>query len=144
MASSIASDANTEYLNLKRKSSDIGWNYGALINSNNLDKVKCHLCGHKFSGGVYRLQQHIVGIKGNVKPCFVAKENDKKKCKAAIEERNKKKENKETQKKLDITFKKMMRKKMSVLLQLVQRDNVSSALWINMHSRLILIQLLNQ
>lgn len=95
MASSIAFDANTEYLNLKRKSSDIGWNYSALINSKNLDKVKCHLCSHKFSGGVYRLQQHIAGNKGNVKPCSVAK---KKKCKAAIEERNKKKENKENQK----------------------------------------------
>ena len=38
---------------LKRRSEDIGWEYGKLINPSNFDKVKCNLCSKEFSGGVY-------------------------------------------------------------------------------------------
>ena len=47
---SCASDANSL---LKRKSNDIGWEFGQLIDPRNLDKVKCKLCGKTFSGGGY-------------------------------------------------------------------------------------------
>ena len=56
-----ASDANSM---LKRKSNDIGWEFGQLIDAKNLDRVKCKLCGKTFSDGVYRLKEHVGHIKG--------------------------------------------------------------------------------
>lgn len=86
---------------VKRNSNDVGCEFGELINPNDLDKLKCRLCGHRCSGGVYRIKQHIAGIRGNVRPCSVAKEDDKKKCKAALDERkNKKRERSKQQQKV--------------------------------------------
>ncbi|KAL6137771.1 hypothetical protein ACLB2K_063060 [Fragaria x ananassa] len=66
---------------LKRKSNDVGWEYGALMNLSNLDKVKCKLCGKVLSGGIYRLKQHIAHVKRNVAPCNMSSYEDKNKCK---------------------------------------------------------------
>ncbi|KAK2646222.1 hypothetical protein Ddye_021417 [Dipteronia dyeriana] len=54
---------------MKRKSDDIGWEYANLIDPSNFDEVKCNLCSKEFSGGVYRLKQHIARITGNVFKC---------------------------------------------------------------------------
>ncbi|KAL6129873.1 hypothetical protein ACLB2K_068255 [Fragaria x ananassa] len=44
--SSGGSNAMSEIdVSLKRNSEDVGWEYGALVNLSNLDKVKCKLCG---------------------------------------------------------------------------------------------------
>ena len=41
---------------LKRKSNDIGWQWGRLFDPNNYSKVKCLLCGHESSGGINRFK----------------------------------------------------------------------------------------
>ncbi|CAB4311508.1 unnamed protein product [Prunus armeniaca] len=91
MASSGASNAPSEIgressSSLKRASSDVGWEFGVLADPTNLDKLKCKLCGKLVSGGVYRIKQHVAHIKGNVAPCPRSSDEDKAKCKAALEE----------------------------------------------------------
>ncbi|CAN6904891.1 unnamed protein product [Brassica oleracea] len=54
---------------LKRNSNDVGWEFGVLCNPKNVDKVKCKLCGKEFSGGIYRMKEHIAHVKGNVSAC---------------------------------------------------------------------------
>nr|VDD20646.1 unnamed protein product [Brassica oleracea] len=44
---------------LKRNSNDVGWDYGVLCDARFPDKVKCILCGKEFSGGIYRMKEHI-------------------------------------------------------------------------------------
>ncbi|WCJ24789.1 hAT transposon superfamily protein [Euphorbia peplus] len=87
-------ESNSEEANetpsLKRKSNDVGWEYGVLINPNNLEKVKCKLCGKEFSGGVYSLKKHIARIQGDVAGCPYSKKEDQDKCKLAIMEARKK------------------------------------------------------
>lgn len=46
------------------------------------------------SGGVFRLKQHIAGIKGNVISCYRSTPIDQVKCKRALEEVKNMKENK--------------------------------------------------
>ncbi|XP_035830865.1 uncharacterized protein LOC118479311 [Helianthus annuus] len=77
---------------LKRKSDDIGWEYGQLVDPNNLDKTQCNLCEKVMSGGVYRLKQHIAGITGNVAACRKTTKDDQVRVKnALLETQNKKK-----------------------------------------------------
>ena len=40
-----------ETLSLKRKSDDVGWEYGYLCDPTNLNKTKCKLCQHVSIGG---------------------------------------------------------------------------------------------
>ena len=40
-----------ETLSLKRKSDDVGWEYGYLCDPTNLNKLKCKLCKHVSIGG---------------------------------------------------------------------------------------------
>ena len=92
MASSSAASNSECSSVLKRNSNDVGWEYGALVDPNNLDKVKCKLCSKKFSGGVYRMKEHIGHISGNVAKCPKSSKEDQEKCRQAIlEARNKKK-----------------------------------------------------
>ncbi|WOH07914.1 hypothetical protein DCAR_0727349 [Daucus carota subsp. sativus] len=70
---------------VKRKSDDVGWDYGELTIPNNYDKIKCKLCHKSFSGGIYHLKQHISGLRGNVKPCLKSTPLDKTKCLQALE-----------------------------------------------------------
>lgn len=86
-ASNMNSNTNEEKLNLN--SHDVVWEYREFINSNDLDKLKCKLCSHRCNGGIYRVKQHIAGIRGKAKACSVAKEDYRKKCKAALDERKK-------------------------------------------------------
>ncbi|XP_070678439.1 uncharacterized protein [Malus domestica] len=76
---------------LKRASDDVGWEYGVLADPSNSDKVKCKLCKKILSGGIYRMKQHIAHVKGNVAGCTKSSDEDKAKCKAALDEANKKK-----------------------------------------------------
>ncbi|KAM0985366.1 hypothetical protein ACFX2C_012645 [Malus domestica] len=74
-------------------SEDVGWEYGILANPTNSDKVKCKLCNKIISGGVHRLKQHVANIRGNVAACTKSSDEDKAKCRAALEEtKNKKKQ----------------------------------------------------
>ena len=72
--------------NLKRKSEDIGWEYGVLVDPNNMDKVKCKLCNKIVSGGVYRIKQHIAHIRGNVAKCPLSTKEDQERCIKSIED----------------------------------------------------------
>ncbi|XP_010418925.1 PREDICTED: uncharacterized protein LOC104704562 [Camelina sativa] len=67
-----------------------------MSDSKNLDKVKCKLCGKEFSGGAYRIKEHIAKIPGNVYACPRSSKDDQEKCKTAIEEAKKKKKKKVT------------------------------------------------
>ena len=76
----------------KRNSSDVGWEFGVLADPNDPDKVKCLRCKKVVSGGVYRIKQHIAGIIGQVKACKSSTNEDKIKCRNALNEaKNKKK-----------------------------------------------------
>ncbi|CAG7905184.1 unnamed protein product, partial [Brassica rapa] len=65
---------------LKRNSNDVGWEYGVLCDPRNADKVKCKLCGKQFSGGIFRMKEHIAHVKGNVAACPVSTKADQDKC----------------------------------------------------------------
>lgn len=71
---------------LKRNSDDVGWEYGVLIDPNDLNVIKCKLCQKVVKAGIYRLKLHIAGKKGEVRPCPNATPEDKEKCRKAIEE----------------------------------------------------------
>jgi len=71
---------------LKRNSDDVGWEYGVLIDPNDLNVIKCKLCPKVVKAGIYRLKLHIAGKKGEVRACPNATEEDKAKCRKAIEE----------------------------------------------------------
>ncbi|XP_031127519.1 uncharacterized protein LOC116029610 [Ipomoea triloba] len=98
MASSSASvtqsRGSSEASTLKRRSNDIGWDYGILVDAKNLDKVKCLLCGKVLSGGVYRIKEHVAHIQGNVAPCPIATKEDQLKCRNAINEAKMRRKNK--------------------------------------------------
>ncbi|CAN6704662.1 unnamed protein product [Malus baccata var. baccata] len=90
-SNAMSSSSQTKNV-LKHSSEDVGWEYGILANPTNLDKVKCKLCNKIISGGVHRLK-HVANIRGNVMACTKSSDEDKAKCRAAIEEaKNKKKQ----------------------------------------------------
>lgn len=70
---------------LKRKSDDVGWEYGFLCDPTNINKVKCKLCGHESSGGIYRLKQHIAHVGTFVVNCPKSTEEAKEKCKKSLD-----------------------------------------------------------
>ncbi|CAN7051196.1 uncharacterized protein LOC103829688 isoform X2 [Brassica rapa] len=76
---------------LKRNSNDVGWDYGVLCDARFPDKVKCLLCGKEFSGGIYRMKEHIGHLKGNVAACPKSTKGDQEKCKKALAEAKNKK-----------------------------------------------------
>ena len=89
--SSVASvpSTNNNSHALKRNSGDIGWDYGVLVDPNNLNVIKCIFCPTIVKAGIYRLKCHIGGIRGDVKPCPSAPDEDRAKCKKAIEDSRK-------------------------------------------------------
>ncbi|TQE07882.1 hypothetical protein C1H46_006531 [Malus baccata] len=91
-STAMSSSSQSENV-LKRSSEDVGWEYGILANPTNTDKVKCKLCNKIISGGVHRLKQHVANIRGNVAACTQSSDEDKAKCRAALEgAKNKKKQ----------------------------------------------------
>ncbi|KAJ9564612.1 hypothetical protein OSB04_000578 [Centaurea solstitialis] len=96
MASSTASSmASTACQELKQKSSDVGWEYGVLIDPSKIERVRCLLCGKEMGGGINRLKYHIAQITWNVKPCPKSTIEDQLKCRNAINEVKAKKKGKQ-------------------------------------------------
>ncbi|KAL5739142.1 hypothetical protein ACOSP7_028062 [Xanthoceras sorbifolium] len=90
MASSAASVDQTVQSTsesvLKRRSNDVGCEFGVLIDPKNLDRVKCILCGKVMFGGVYRIKEYIGQISGNVAACPKATPDAQAKCRNAVME----------------------------------------------------------
>ena len=87
----VASDPESH---LKRKSNDIGWQWGRLFDPNNYSKVKCLLCGHESSGGINRFKQHLACEGTGVLHCPKATPEIKQKCKEDLDRPRKKKRDK--------------------------------------------------
>ncbi|XP_002444191.2 uncharacterized protein LOC8070998 [Sorghum bicolor] len=88
--------ANNEENMLKRNSDDIGWEYGVLVYPDNKDKVRCKFC-KEMSGGIHRLKEHVGHDGKNVKKYMVRTPEAleaKEKCKKALEEAKRKREEK--------------------------------------------------
>jgi hypothetical protein len=67
--------AATEPVILKRNSDDVGWQYGVLVDPLNKEKVRCLLCGHCSSGGIYRLKLHVGHVGSFVAKCKKTTQN---------------------------------------------------------------------
>jgi hypothetical protein len=78
---------------LKRNSDDVGWEYGVLVDSLNKEKVRCLLCGHCSSGGIYRLK-HVGHVGSAVAKCKKITPKAKDKCKKSLEEATRKRKEK--------------------------------------------------
>ncbi|KAJ0242554.1 hypothetical protein HA466_0205140 [Hirschfeldia incana] len=76
---------------LKRNSNDVGWDYGVLCDARYPDEVKCLLCGKEFSGGIFRMKEHIGQLTGNVAACPRSTKGDQETCKKALAETKNKK-----------------------------------------------------
>ncbi|CAN6181851.1 unnamed protein product [Urochloa humidicola] len=70
---------------LRRNFEDVGWDYGVPVDRNK-NVIKCKLCGLLVTGGIYRLKVHIAGISVQVKACKHSKEEDRERCKKAIDD----------------------------------------------------------
>ncbi|KAF5791586.1 putative transcription factor/ chromatin remodeling BED-type(Zn) family [Helianthus annuus] len=92
----MASMESTASKVLKRKSNDIGWEYGSLVDPNKLDRTQCDLCKKTMSGGIYRLKQHIAGIPGSVTVCPKATKDDQLRVRNALNEAQNKKKAKQS------------------------------------------------
>jgi hypothetical protein len=79
---------------LKRKSEDIGWNYGELADPLNTMRVKCKFCNHISTGGIYRLKQHIAANTNAVSKCKKCPEEAREVCLKAFEATASKKQQK--------------------------------------------------
>jgi hypothetical protein len=86
--------AATEPIILKRNSDDVGWQYGVLVDSLNKEKVKCLLCGHCSSGGIYCFKQHVEHVGSFVTKCKKTTPETKEKCKKSFEEATRKRKEK--------------------------------------------------
>jgi len=87
-----ASDNQSESVfHLKRKSNDIGWNWGSLCDPNDKNRMKCLLCGNENSGGINRFKQHLAHEGTAVVHCTKVTDEIKKKCKEDLDRPKKKK-----------------------------------------------------
>lgn len=75
---------------------DSCWEYGERVEANNANKVRCKYCKQVLHGGITRLKQHLVGIKGNCVQCAQVPDVVKEKVKAILEKNQRKKEAKES------------------------------------------------
>ncbi|KAM0848438.1 hypothetical protein ACQ4PT_054381 [Festuca glaucescens] len=82
---------------LKRNSDDMAWEFAELFDPDDLQRVRCKLCGKEMSRGVNRMKQHIAQIRGQVTPCLVTNADQQARCKAAFEAPQKRKKLKEKQ-----------------------------------------------
>ncbi|GKV19783.1 hypothetical protein SLEP1_g30003 [Rubroshorea leprosula] len=69
---------------LKRKLDDVGWDYGELCDSKDLNAVKCNFCRSIFKGGIYRLKCHLAHYGTNFKKCQKVLDEAKKRCWEAL------------------------------------------------------------
>ncbi|GJZ03816.1 hypothetical protein Tco_0537091 [Tanacetum coccineum] len=97
MASGLASVPFVEsmFTGTKRKSKDVGWEYGVIPDKSVPDRIKCTLYEKLVKrGGVTRLKQHIAQITGQTTSCPKATKEDQLKCQNAINEGKLKKQGK--------------------------------------------------
>ena len=78
----------------KRKSDDVGWEYGSLADVSNKDKVKCLFCNHVIIGGVYRHKQHVAHVGNFVAKCKKSSQEAKDRCKKSLEDASNKRREK--------------------------------------------------
>ena len=79
---------------LKRKSDDVGWDYGSLVDPSKLDKVKCMFCNHVSTGGIYHLKQHVAHVSNAVTKCKKSSQEAKDRCRRSLEGASKKRREK--------------------------------------------------
>ncbi|CAL1368867.1 unnamed protein product [Linum trigynum] len=79
---------------LKRKSDDIGWEYGKLVDPNNKDRVMCNFCKNVNTGGINRFKKHIAQVGGGVAKCKSCLNEAKLACLKWLEGTEKKKQDK--------------------------------------------------
>ena len=71
---------------------DIGWETAIVVDPSNANDIKCILCGKVTNAGINMHKVHITGIKGkDVKSCVRASEEQKAKCREALEDNKSKK-----------------------------------------------------
>ncbi|XP_037484298.1 uncharacterized protein LOC119363099 isoform X2 [Triticum dicoccoides] len=88
MSTSENTTAQTESerpIALKRKSNDVGWNYGKLCDVTNKERVKCDFCGHISTGGINRFKLHITGTTSSVLSCLRSTPEAKAICQRALD-----------------------------------------------------------
>ncbi|XP_066351342.1 uncharacterized protein [Miscanthus floridulus] len=90
-----APEVNEVDNHLKRKSSDIGWEWGRLCDPNDKNRVKCLFCGQESTAGIYRLKQHLAHVGTSIVKCSKVSEEVKQKCKRNLDETAKKKRDKQ-------------------------------------------------
>jgi hypothetical protein len=79
---------------LKRKSDDVGWEYGSLVDPSKQDKVKCMFCNHVSTEGVYCLRQHVAHVGSAVVKCKKISQEAKDRCKTSLDGASKKRREK--------------------------------------------------
>jgi len=65
-----------------------------LVDPNNLNVIKCKLCDFVVKAVIYRLKQHVAGIRGEVRSCPAATDEDKAKCNKVVDDSKKAKKGK--------------------------------------------------
>ncbi|CAI0465556.1 unnamed protein product [Linum tenue] len=80
---------------LKRKSDDIGWEYGKLVDPNNKDRVICNFCKNVNTRGINRFKKHIAQVGGGVAKCRICPNEAKQACLKWLEGTEKKKQENE-------------------------------------------------
>ncbi|XP_022880856.1 uncharacterized protein LOC111398153 [Olea europaea var. sylvestris] len=90
-----ASNSISEDNELKKSSGDVGWETAVVEDVSKPNNVRCTLCDKVTKTAINRHKVHIAGIKGmGVKPCPKASQEQKAKCREALEEiKSKKLEN---------------------------------------------------
>ncbi|GKV13300.1 hypothetical protein SLEP1_g24329 [Rubroshorea leprosula] len=83
-ATATATSSSFPSSSLKRKSNDVGWDYGELSDSKGFNAVKCKFCRSIFKGGIYRLNCHLAHYGTNVKKCQKVSNEAKKRCWEAL------------------------------------------------------------
>lgn len=92
----VATVTETEGENhLKRKSRDIGWEWGRLCDPNDKQRVKCLLCGHESTAGIHRFKQHLAHVGTSVAKCEKVSDEIKAKCKRDLDATAQKKKDKQ-------------------------------------------------
>ncbi|XP_022849890.1 uncharacterized protein LOC111371981 [Olea europaea var. sylvestris] len=90
-----ASNSISKDNELKNSSGDVGWETAVVKDVSKPNNVRCTLCDKVTKAGINRHKVHIAGIKGmGVKSCPKASQEQKAKCREALEEiKSKKLEN---------------------------------------------------
>ncbi|KAI8535117.1 hypothetical protein RHMOL_Rhmol10G0150200 [Rhododendron molle] len=84
-SSAASTTANCDAL-MRKKSTDVAWDYAVIVDASNKERLRCTLCGNVYNGGINRMKKHIAQIKGEVASCTKASKEDQLKCKKALDD----------------------------------------------------------